>query len=99
MSADHRLSQIQTVWTVLRQAHDGSPQAQAAVQLLVLRYRGAVHRYLSRLLGDADAADDLTQEFSLALLKGELRGADPARGRFRSYVKSVLFHLVSKYRE
>lgn len=97
---DHRLSQIVTVWTVLRQAHGGPPsEAQAALQLLVHRYRGAVYRYLSRLLGDHNAADDLTQEFSLALLQGQLRSADPSRGRFRNYVKTVLFHLVSKYRQ
>lgn len=96
---NHRLSQILTVWTVLRQAHEGPPdQARAALHLLVERYRGAVYRYLCRLLNDPIAADDLSQEFSLALLRGEMRNADPARGRFRHYVKSVLFHLVSKHR-
>lgn len=103
MSSDEihtRLSQISTVWTVLRQAHQGPPdQVQAAVQLLVARYRGAVYRYLCRLLGDPLAADDLTQEFSLALLRGEMRNADPSRGRFRHYVKACLHHLVSKHRQ
>src|SRR4051794_15166467 len=94
---NQRLSDISTVWTVLRQAHAGG-DVEAAVGLLVERYRGAVYRYLCRLLGDTSAADDLTQEFSLALLRGELRRADPSAGRFRNYVKSVLFHLVSKYR-
>jgi RNA polymerase sigma-70 factor (ECF subfamily) len=92
------LSQIPTVWTVLRQAHEGAAdQARAAVQLLVDRYRGAVYRYLCRLLNDQAAADDLTQDFCLALLRGELRSADASRGRFRDYVKTTLFHLVSKY--
>jgi RNA polymerase sigma-70 factor (ECF subfamily) len=95
-----RLSQIATVWTILRQAHEGPPdQAEMAVLLLVERYRGAVYRYLCRLLNNQAAADDLTQEFCLALFKGELRSADPSRGRFRAYVKTTLFHLVSKYRQ
>jgi DNA-directed RNA polymerase specialized sigma24 family protein len=96
----NRLSQIATTWTVLRQAHQGpASDAQAAVQLLVQRYRGAVFHYLRRLLGDDHAAEDLSQEFSMALLGGGLKGADPARGRFRDYVKGVLFHLVSKHRQ
>jgi hypothetical protein len=60
MSSDHlheRLNRISTMWTILRQAHDGSAQAAAAAQeLLLQRYRGAVYRYLLRVLGDAHAA-------------------------------------------
>ena len=96
---DKRLSGISTVWTVLRQANDGSKDsARAAQELLVRRYGGAVYRYLLRALGDASAAEDLAQEFALGLVRGDYRHADPQRGRFRNYVKSVLFHLVSKHR-
>jgi len=97
---NQHLSQISTMWTVLRQAHEGSAaEAATAQRLLLERYGSAVHRYLLRLLGDANAADDLLQEFALALISGSLRGADPERKRFRYYVKSVLFHLVSKHRK
>jgi RNA polymerase sigma-70 factor (ECF subfamily) len=96
---DQRLSKISTSWTVLRQAHEGSPQgAVAAQQLLVQRYGSAIYRYVLRAVGDAAAAEDLTQEFALSLVSGQFRHVDPQRGRFRDYVKAVLFHLVSRYR-
>ena len=98
-SIDQHLSRISTIWTVLRQAHDGPPDAAtAAQQLLLQRYGGAVHRYLSAVLQDAHAADDLTQEFGLSLVRGAFHKADPQRGRFRDYVKTALFHLVADYR-
>ncbi len=98
--AAERLSDISTIWSALREAHEGSPSAvTTAQQLLLERYRGAVFRYLRRAVDDPAAAEDLTQEFALALVRGEFRHADPERGRFRNYVKSVLFHLVSRYRK
>ena len=97
---DRRLSSISTIWSALRQAHAGQPEVAAAAQRLLLeRYGGAVHRYLLAALGDPSAADDLTQEFALCLVRGDFRQADPQRGRFRAYVKTVLFHLVSAYRK
>jgi RNA polymerase sigma-70 factor (ECF subfamily) len=94
-----RLSSISTLWSVLRDAHEGDVAAAAtAQQLLLRRYGEAVRRYLLIAVGDHDLADELTQEFSLALVRGSYRGADPQRGRFRSYVKGVLFHLVSQHR-
>jgi RNA polymerase sigma-70 factor (ECF subfamily) len=99
-SLDARLSQISTSWSILRQAHDGPADAMAAAQQLLLqRYGGAVHRYLLASLRDRHAADDLTQEFGLRLVRGDFRHLDPQRGHFRNYVKTVLFHLVSKYRK
>jgi RNA polymerase sigma-70 factor (ECF subfamily) len=50
------------------------------------------------MLRDGHAADELLQEFLLALIRGEFHKADRQKGRFRDYVKAVLFHLVSKYR-
>lgn len=98
---EEQLSKITTLWTVLRQAHEGPvEEAGAARELLIRRYRGAVYRYLLRSTGDPAAADDLTQEFALGLLQGSLRNADPGRGRFRDYVRTALFHLVCRhYRE
>jgi RNA polymerase sigma factor (sigma-70 family) len=97
---EQRLSKISTAWTMLHQAHAGKKeQAAAAQQLLLQRYRGAVYRYLLAALRDPHAADDLTQEFALSLVRGDFRKAQPEQGRFRNYVKTVLFHLVSKYRK
>ncbi len=96
----HRLSAITTVWTLLRQVHGGpEDEAAAARRLLLERYGGAVRRYLLSALHDTDAADDLTQEFALRLVRGDFHNIDPQRGRFRDYLKTVLFHLVSEYRQ
>jgi RNA polymerase sigma-70 factor (ECF subfamily) len=93
------LSRISTLWSVLREAHEGNQaEAVAAQQLMMRRYGEAVRRYLLAAVRDLHAADELTQEFAVALISGSFRAADPQRGRFRDYVKTVLFHLVSKYR-
>lgn len=95
-----RLSRLSTDWAVLRQAHAGAgAEVRAAQELLVRRYGGPVRRYLARVVGDADpdAVDDVFQEFAVALVGGGLRGADPGRGRFRDYVKTVLRNLVAKH--
>jgi RNA polymerase sigma-70 factor (ECF subfamily) len=95
-----RLSEISTAWTALRQLHGGvQAEADEALQLLVQRYRGAVYRYLLCALGDAAEAEDLTQEFFLGMLQGRFRHADPGRGRFRDYVRTSLFHEVSRARK
>jgi RNA polymerase sigma-70 factor (ECF subfamily) len=95
-TADH-LSGISTMWTVLRLAHAGTDAAGEAKRVLVERYGGAVRRYLLGLLKDPHVADDLSQDFAVRLLGGGFRHADPARGRFRNYVKTALFHLVSEH--
>ena len=97
---DQRLSRISTMWTVMRQAHDsGADAAAAARQELMQRYCGAVYRYLISAVRDPHETEDLTQEFALRFIQGRFRHADPARGRFRDYVKTALFHLVDDYRK
>lgn len=94
-----RLSQIGTLWDEVRRAQTAlGPQAQIAQETLFQRYAGAARRYLLAALGDVTAAEDLTQEFGLALVQGKFSQADPHRGRFRDYLKGVLFHLVSQHR-
>lgn len=93
-----RLSRISTRWSLLVEAHaaDGAQRALAQTTLLA-RYSSAVFRYLLGAVRDADAAEDLSQEFALRLLRGDFRRADPAHGRFRHYVKSVLSNLANDY--
>jgi RNA polymerase sigma factor (sigma-70 family) len=95
----HRISQIQTLWTVVGQAGgDGTTRAvNAAQEQLLERYGKAVYRYLLGAIRDSDAADELYQEFALRFVRGDLAGADPARGRFRDYLKGVLSHLVGDH--
>ncbi len=93
-----RLNQIATLWTLVRRAHDGAdPTASTAQSELIARYGGAIRRYLLGAVRDADLADELFQEFSLRFVKGDLRKADPERGRFRDYVKGVLAHLIADH--
>ncbi len=95
---NHHLSTISTVWSLVSQAHEGAPGGIAnAQQQLIDRYGGAVRRYLLGVLRDPDAADELFQEFALRFVRGDLRGADPTRGRFRDFLKGVLYHLVIDY--
>jgi RNA polymerase sigma-70 factor (ECF subfamily) len=97
--ADHRLSRILTMWTLLRQAHGGEGDAAAwARQGLMKRYSSAIYRYLLAAVRDPHAAEDLTQEFALRFLRGRFQRVDPGRGRFRDYVKTVLFHMVDDHR-
>jgi RNA polymerase sigma-70 factor (ECF subfamily) len=91
---NERLSKITTSWDMLRQALEGSSDAQRS---LLERYGDAVKRYLIAALRDRDAADELFQEFALALVRGDFRQLDPKRGRFRDYIKTVLFHLVARH--
>jgi RNA polymerase sigma-70 factor (ECF subfamily) len=93
-----RLSQISTLWTMLLQAHEGSPeQASPACRELMLRYGGAVYRYLLGALHNPEAAGELAQEFALRFIRGDFRRADAQRGRFRDYLKTALRNLVTDY--
>jgi RNA polymerase sigma-70 factor (ECF subfamily) len=95
---DAHLSRIATMWTLVRQAHEDEPSAARQAQAKMLeRYGGAIRRYLQGVLRDPDAADELFQEFALKFLHGSMRGADPGRGRFRDFVKGVLFHMMADH--
>jgi RNA polymerase sigma-70 factor (ECF subfamily) len=90
-----RLSRISTSWTVLAQAHQGAQAASAAARLeFIRRYQRAVYRYLLGAVRNADAADDLFQDFALQFIRGDFQHADPHRGRFRDYLKTSLYHSV-----
>jgi RNA polymerase sigma-70 factor (ECF subfamily) len=95
---DDRLSRITTVWTDVFAAHrKADAEAAAAQARLLQRYCGAIYRYLRGALREADAADELSQEFALRFVRGDFRRADPGKGRFRDYVKTALFHLIASY--
>jgi RNA polymerase sigma-70 factor (ECF subfamily) len=101
MTQDHanqRLSRISTRWSLVCQAHSGNRQAASDAQVrLLLDYSGAVSRYLLGALRDMEAADELAQEFAVRFIRGDFRGVDPQRGRFRDYVKTVLFRMVANF--
>lgn len=95
--ASGHLSRINTLWSLVSLAHHQGDEVATAQQQLLERYSGAARRYLLGVLRDRDAAEDVFQEFACSFLRGELRHADPQRGRFRNYVKGVLFHLIADY--
>jgi RNA polymerase sigma-70 factor (ECF subfamily) len=95
-----RLSQIATQWSVLEQAHaDEEKTARWAQEQLLQRYGGAIRRYLLACVRQADVADELYQEFAMRLLQGGLKGARPDKGKFRHYLKGVLFHLLADHHQ
>jgi RNA polymerase sigma-70 factor (ECF subfamily) len=102
MSGEHsdtHLSDISTLWSVVCDAHGGDEEARrTARQALVTRYGTAVQRYLQKALPEGDAAQDVYQEFALRFVTGAFRSVDPERGRFRDYLKTVLFNLIMDYR-
>jgi RNA polymerase sigma-70 factor (ECF subfamily) len=87
---DH-ISVIETLWTVVRKAHEGTPQAQ---EELVRRYGMAAYRYLVAILRDQQEASEVLQDFWLRFLSGSFRNARPERGRFRALIKTALYHLA-----
>jgi RNA polymerase sigma-70 factor (ECF subfamily) len=83
------------MWSMLFQAHQGP--ANTAQHQLLLRYHGAVYRYLVGMLRDPASAEELSQEFAVRFLRGDFKQADPQRGRFRDLLKTAVRHLVINY--
>jgi RNA polymerase sigma-70 factor (ECF subfamily) len=96
---DPRLCSISTLWSVVLRAHDDQPEAARAAQRQLLeRYGPAVRRYLLCCLPDEESAEELYQEFILRFLSGDFRKADPSKGRFRNYLKTVIYHMLCGHR-
>lgn len=88
------LTELETCWTVIRNAHTPGPVGQAAMAELISRYHDAVERYLRLKLRDQNLADEVFQEFWTKLLTHKLAGADISKGRFRDYLRTVLHRLI-----
>lgn len=95
---DDRLSRIDTMWSLVQQAHrETTAEFANAQQQMLDRYGGAVRRYAMAALRDSDAADEVFQEFALKFVRGDYGKADPEKGRFRSFLKTSLYHLIVDY--
>lgn len=89
-----------TRWTLVLRARGGTPEARAALSELCEAYYQPVLAFLRREGRDEDAARELAQEFFARLLqRGEVGQADPARGRFRSYLLGALKHFLADQRD
>lgn len=89
-----------TRWTLVLRARGEAPEARAALNELCEAYYQPVFRFLCRQGQADDAARELTQEFFARLLaRGGVRAADPAGGRFRSYLLGAVKHFLSDQRD
>lgn len=94
-NSEEHLSRIETIWTQIDQAHGAdSVEARCGVDAMIRSYSGAVYRYLMALLRNRDAADEVFQQFALAVAEGRFKRANPEKGRFRDYLKTSIIRLA-----
>lgn len=85
---------------VLSAGDRGSPDAERALQTLCETYWYPLYAFARRWGCSPDDAADRTQEFFARLLQQDwLPAADPARGRFRSFLLTVFKRFLAKERE
>lgn len=87
-----------TRWSLIlssAQGLTGDEAAHRALSELCRIYWRPVFAFVCRRDQDLERAQDLTQDFFLVLLEGDLlRKADPARGRFRSLLLKALQNFL-----
>ncbi len=81
-----RLDEISTHQSAVRDADQ-----------FLLRYGPSVRSYLLVRLGSAEAADEVSQEVFLAVVRGAGPAAWPGRGRYRDYLKAVVRNAAAGY--
>jgi len=97
-SNPQRLDQIETQWSLLRLAHEPvSVGNVAARQRVLLKYNKAIRSYVGALMQDDNSADEVSQDILVRLLQGNFAGADPARGRFRDFLKVAVRNIVRTF--
>jgi RNA polymerase sigma-70 factor (ECF subfamily) len=85
---------------VIAAGESGNEASTQALASLCEAYWYPLYAYVRRWGYDADAAQDLTQEFFSRLLEKQfLRDADPSRGRFRSFLLASLKHFLANERD
>jgi DNA-directed RNA polymerase specialized sigma24 family protein len=88
-----------TRWTLVVQARGADAAAQCALSELCEAYYAPVMTFLRSERRDEDTARELAHGFFAGVLSGgAFRGADPARGRFRSYLLGAVKHFLRDLR-
>ena len=90
-----------TRWSLIVAAgRKSSPDAEAALETLCNAYWIPLYAYVRSQGKNANDARDLTQEFFARLLEKDfLQTADPDRGRFRSFLLTVLKRFLANEHE
>jgi RNA polymerase sigma-70 factor (ECF subfamily) len=89
-----------TRWTLVVQAQGRTPEGRAALADLCAAYYAPVHAFIRQWMRGHEQADDLTQEFFAQLLgRNGIGGADPDKGRFRSFLLGSVKHFLGHVRE
>jgi len=84
-----------TRWTLILASREGTKARQKALEELLSIYWKPVYFYARRKGLDVEAAKDAVQGFFLHLLeRGFLERLDPAKGRFRGYLRTALDHYL-----
>lgn len=86
-----------TLWsTILAAADPAHPDRRAALERLAHAYWRPVYAMVRGMGAKPDDAADLTQEFFARLLeKKKLAAVDPARGRFRAFLKTAVRNFLA----
>jgi len=85
-----------TRWTMVQAVGVDAPESRDALEDLCSTYWYPLYAYLRRRGHQAVDAQDLTQAFVASLLeRNAVERADPAKGRFRSFLLGSLNHFVS----
>jgi RNA polymerase sigma-70 factor (ECF subfamily) len=91
---------VTTRWTRVLEARGDSAEGRKALSELCGAYYAPVFAFVRRNAPDEEAARDLTQEFFARLLTGGgIGGADPQRGRFRSFLLGAVKHFLADMRD
>jgi len=89
-----------TRWTLVSRSRGSDTQAKAALSELCEAYYAPVVAFLRRDGRDEDRARELAHDFFARLLQGDaINGADPLRGRFRSYLLSAVKRFAADQRD
>lgn len=88
---------VTTQWSaVLAAGHSDTTHARTALEQLCRQYWPPLYAYVRRAGRTREEAEDLTQEFFARLLaQNTVARADPARGRFRSFLLASLKHFLA----
>lgn len=89
-----------TRWTLVSRSRGSDTQAKTALSELCEAYYAPVVAFLRRDGREEDVARELAHDFFAKLLAGgAMDGADPVRGRFRSYLLAALKRFAADQRD